>query len=37
MTEFIVDERFLNGVFSKSTVQNVFAQLKMMLSEHIEA
>ena len=34
---FIVDERFLNGVFSKSTVQNVFAQLKMVLSEHIEA
>lgn len=34
---FIVDERFLNGVFSESTVQNVFAQLKMMLSEHIEA
>lgn len=34
---FIVDERFLNGVFSKSTVQSVFAQLKMMLSEIIEA
>lgn len=34
---FIADARFLHGAFSESAVQNVFEQLKMMLSEIVEA